>query len=232
MESDKIRELKERRSREIKKRPSQIKYFFILLTIMGLAILIISRLSSKKAILAVIASLIGFTMQRSRFCFAASFRDPIMVGTTSLFRAVILGLIISTIGTGIYQYTHIKDLGEISYKLVPGQFSPVGIHTVIGALMFGIGMVIAGACASGSLIRIGEGSLMQLITFVGISLGSIFASYNFKFWDEKLISKTRVVYLAEVFGFFPGLFIQLFILVVLYYLALVYDRKKSIMSDM
>lgn len=43
------------------------------------------------------------------------------------------------------------------------------MNTVVGGIIFGIGMVIAGGCASGMLMRIGEGFEMHLITLVGFS---------------------------------------------------------------
>ena len=102
-------------------------------------------------------------MQRSGFCFVASFRDPVMVGSTSLFRAVIIGLMISTVGFGIFQYITISNIPNYLIDDIPGQIFPVGINTMIGAILFGIGMVIAGGCASGTLIRIGEGHVMQIV---------------------------------------------------------------------
>ncbi len=97
----------------------------------------------------------GYILQRSRFCFTASMRDPYLTGGTTLTRAVLLAFAITTIG-----FTAIK-YGYFSKGLpVPGMsyVVPVSLATVAGAFMFGIGMVIAGGCASGTLMRVGEGS--------------------------------------------------------------------------
>ncbi len=39
--------------------------------------------------------------------------------------------------------------------------------------MFGIGMVIAGGCASGTLMRVGEGFAMQMLSLLFFVIGSL-----------------------------------------------------------
>ena len=50
---------------------------------------------------------------------------------------------------------------------------PVSFATVIGAFIFGIGMVIAGGCASGTLMRVGEGFTMQILALFFFIVGSL-----------------------------------------------------------
>ena len=47
-----------------------------------------------------------------------------------------------------------------------------GPGTVIGGLLFGAGMTVAGMCAAGTLLRIGEGYVVAWITLVGFVLGA------------------------------------------------------------
>lgn len=230
--SSKIEEIKRQRQQEVKLKKNQKKYFYLVALI---SLIIFGYLIDNNTIYAftwIIGIIIGITMQRSRFCFAASFRDPIMVGTTSLFRAVILGLMISTIGFGIYQYIFFSNLESYSIMDIPGQIYPVGIHTVIGAIIFGIGMVIAGGCATGTLIRIGEGYLMQVIVFIGFIIGATLGGRSFGFWDKLFISSSRIIYIPEYIGLIPTILSQLIILVIIYYLAIWYDKKNSIMADL
>jgi len=53
---------------------------------------------------------------------------------------------------------------------------PVGWHTIVGGFLFGLGMVIAGGCASGTLFRIGEGSVQLLFALPGGMLGAALMS--------------------------------------------------------
>lgn len=232
MTSSKIEELKRRRQSEIQPKKSQLPYFFFLAFICFINCFYFFHTNITYSIVWTIGILIGITMQRSRFCFAASFRDPIMVGTTSLFRAVIIGLIISTIGFSIFQYKAIANIPNYSISDVPGQVFPVGFHTIIGAILFGIGMVIAGGCASGTLIRIGEGYMMQVVVLIGFIIGATLGGKHFQFWDKLSISSSKAIYLPKYIGFLPAVIIQLLVLCILYWLANWYDRQNNIMADL
>lgn len=180
----------------------------------------------------VIGILMGITLQRARFCFAASFRDPIMVGSTSLLKAILLAFMVSTIGFFIIQYRAVSLNPDYLLAEIPGHLNPVGIHTALGAILFGAGMVVAGGCASGVLVRIGEGYMMQLVVLVGFIIGTLIGARHFPFWDRVLISKTDIIYLPNYLGFFPSLVLQLALLGFLYFLADWYDKKNSIMATM
>lgn len=230
--SSRIEEIKRQRQKEIKFKKNQKKYFYIVALISLIILCYFISNNITYAFTWFIGIIIGITMQRSRFCFAASFRDPIMVGTTSLFRAVILGLMISTVGFGIYQYISLSNMEVYSVMDVPGQIYPVGIHTIIGAIIFGIGMVIAGGCATGTLIRIGEGYLMQVVVFIGFIIGATLGGKNFEFWDKLFISSSKTIYIPEYIGLIPTVLAQLIVLGILYYLAIWYDKQNNIMADL
>lgn len=153
-----------------------------------------------------------------------------MVGNTSLFKAVIMGLAISTVGFGVFQYITVGNIPNYLIDDVPGQIFPVGFNTIIGAVLFGIGMVIAGGCASGTLIRIGEGHVMQIIVLIGFIIGTILGAGHFRFWDKLLISSSKTIYIPKYIGFLPAIIVQLSILGILYILANRYDKKNNIMN--
>jgi len=104
----------------------------------------------------------GFILQRSGFCFTASFRDTISSGDGRLARGVIVAIGVAMLGFSILLVTGIRD----PFLL------PVGWHTLVGGFMFGLGMVIAGGCATGTLFRIGEGSVQLLFALPGGMLGA------------------------------------------------------------
>jgi len=177
-----------------------------------------------------IGILIGVTLQSSKFCFAASFRDPVLVGSTSLLKAIILALIISTIGFVAIEYSAAGGSANLNWIRTMGQVHPVGLHTVIGAIIFGAGMVIAGGCASGFLMRIGEGFLLQIVVFFGFLIGAVMGTWHFEFWEKVLISNSPTIFIPDYVGFPLATIGQVFILLVLYFLADWYDKKNSIMS--
>ncbi|SDX39371.1 hypothetical protein SAMN05660923_02230 [Tepidimicrobium xylanilyticum] len=155
----------------------------------------------------------GFILQRSKFCFAAALRDPFLIGSTSLSKALLISIALTTIG-----FTAIKYGAYTNGQEIPGQISVINISlaTIIGGILFGIGMVLAGGCASGLLMRTGEGFLTQLVALVFFILGSLWGAHDFGWWNEKFISKGFKVFLPDILGWFKALIIQLSFIGLLY----------------
>jgi hypothetical protein len=165
----------------------------------------------------------GYILQRSRFCFTASFRDPCITGSTSVTRAVLVALGIATIG-----YTAIKyhsTLNAAGNNLAMSGVAPIGIPLMLGAIIFGIGMVIAGGCASGTLMRVGEGFTMQMLSLVFFVVGSLWGAHDMNFWG-KLNQDAPKIFLPNVFGWFGALAIQGLIILLLYIAAVKWQQKK------
>lgn len=155
----------------------------------------------------------GYILQRSRFCFTASMRDPYLTKSTTLTRAVLVAFAITTIG-----FTAIK-FGYFQAGLpIPGMgyVVPISLATAAGALMFGTGMVIAGGCASGTLMRVGEGFFMNMISFVFFIVGSLWGAHDFGWWKYHFISKGPTVFLPDVFGWFWAVVVQLLVIFLLF----------------
>jgi uncharacterized protein len=161
--------------------------------------------------------LFGYIFQRSRFCFAAAFRDVFMIRNTILSRAVLLTVTLTMIGFALVHFVKGEALpaGGIIY--------PVGLHTAVGGLIFGFGMVIAGNCVSGCLMRMGEGYLMQWLTFAGILLGSAIGAWHLGWWDWFAISWSPVIFLPDYIGWFLALALNIFMALGFYYLACYYQ---------
>ncbi len=113
--------------------------------------------------LMLIAAGIGFVFQRSRLCFVAGFRDPFMTGETDKTKAVILCLIVTTLGYAVLKWTGIKAEGVYVTNTV-------WFGSLIGGLIFGFGMVIAGGCGSGCLFRVGEGNVKLIVVMIFFAL--------------------------------------------------------------
>ncbi len=167
---------------------------------------------------------LGYVMQRSRFCFTAAYRDPGLTGETKLTRAVIVALGLSTIlYFGIHASKYGLDLASL--ESTPG--SAVNLSLVLGSFVFGIGAVLAGGCASGTFVRMGEGYIQNYIAFVffacGAALGEVFnlatAGTFFKAGSP--------VYLPQAFGgLMPALLVQLLVLLALWVLAYWWEQRK------
>jgi hypothetical protein len=94
----------------------------------------------------------GVVFQRSRFCLVRAFREPFMTGEASHTRAAALALVLSTLGFAILKYTDAKDRGE-------WVFAAAGVGALLGGMLFGLGMTLAGGCGAGAIWRAGEGQV-------------------------------------------------------------------------
>lgn len=158
----------------------------------------------------------GYILQRSRFCFTASMRDPYLTKGTTVTRAVLLAFALTTVAFTAIKYGYfIKGLS------IPGMgyVVPISLATAVGALLFGTGMVIAGGCASGTLMRVGEGFFMNMISFVFFIVGSLWGAHDFGWWNYNFISKGVAVFLPDVFGWFWAVVIQLIVIFALFITA-------------
>jgi len=206
-----------------KPKKSQIPYgfgLFILMILIGIAL---SFKSSTLALYLLFGSCFGFVLQKSRFCFTASFRDSFISGSTSITRAVLLALAITTVG-----FTAIKYGYFVNGLPIPGMnyVVPVGFSTIFGGILFGTGMVIAGGCASGTLMRVGEGFAMQMLSLVFFIIGSLIGASHFGWWKINFISNSPKIFLPDYFGWIGAVVIQLLVIACLYVAADKWQKRK------
>lgn len=166
----------------------------------------------------------GFILQRARFCFTAAMRDPYLTGGTNLSKAVLLAFAFTSIG-----FWAIKYGAHLSGQAIPGQgfVVPISFATVIGAFMFGIGMVISGGCASGTLMRVGEGFLMQVLSLAFFVVGSLLGAWHFGWWKLNVILKGRAIFMPDVLGWVGAIVVQLLIIMFLWIAADKYAKHKQ-----
>lgn len=108
-------------------------------------------------------ALLGFVMQRGRFCLTGGFRDMYIAKNNRMFYALLIAIAIQSVGV----FTLIQ-LGVVQYDA--GAFPWLG--TIAGGYIFGLGIVYAGGCATGTWYRAGEGligSWIALATYMVMS---------------------------------------------------------------
>ncbi len=203
-----------------KKKSIQIPFgLALLLLIIGVGFFIRNQ-QPISALLWILGISAGFILQRSRFCFAASLRDPMLTGGTSLTKAVVIAIATATVGFSALQFSAMTNGAAI-----PGNIYPIGINTVVGALLFGIGMVIAGGCASGTLMRVGEGFLLQIISLVFFLIGSLWGAKDFGWWSINFVS-TKGVFLPDILGWPLAAALQFTLLLAIFIIADWFENKK------
>jgi uncharacterized protein len=113
----------------------------------------------------------GMISQRSRFCIVKAFRDPFMTGESDGSTGVMAGLIVTLVG-----FTAIKYFGigfgdpALRAREMTWVFPHFWGRALIGGVVFGLGMTIAGGCAVGTLWRVGEGQFKLWLAAIGFIL--------------------------------------------------------------
>ncbi len=169
----------------------------------------------------VIGLLFGFVLQKGRFCMNSAFRDPLVFKDFTLLKAVGLALIIEMIGFGLLSY-----FGIIT--LAPKSFFILGVIT--GGFIFGIGMVIAGGCASGTAYRVGEGMVSSMLALLAFASTAYFAKDGFLSGITKTIQQQDLgkITLSSVTGIPAWLFVIVLSIIGIYFL---FRQKEASSSE-
>ncbi|MBF7096236.1 YeeE/YedE thiosulfate transporter family protein [Alkalibacter mobilis] len=165
----------------------------------------------------------GFILQKSRFCFTSAFRDLHMTGSTLTARAVLIAVGITTLGFFIIKFQAFSVGNPI-----PGQsyINPIGLSTIAGGIIFGTGMVIAGGCASGVLMRVGDGFQMQAVALIFFILGSFLGANHSTWWQDNFSIRKEGIFIPDLVGWPLALFIQISLIALLYFLSLKWESKN------
>ena len=210
------------KANSVRKKPfkSQIPHALVLIALLiGLGFYLNDAKLVKYLIFGVV---FGMILQRSRFCFTAAFRDPVITGSTSLTRAVFLAIAVGTIGFSALSLYSISTGGK---PMGTDSVAPLSILTIIGGVMFGIGMVTAGGCASGTLMRVGEGFQLQWVALLCFMLGSVAGAWVMGFLAP--LGKANIkVYLPDHLGWAGALIFQFALIAIVYVLAIKWQKKK------
>ena len=110
----------------------------------------------------------GGVANKTNFCTMGAVSDMLFMGDSKRFRAWMMAIGVAILGT---QALHISGQIDISSSIyLTSNFGWLG--GIIGGLLFGYGMTMAGGCGNKTLVRIGGGNLKSIV--VAIIMG-IFA---------------------------------------------------------
>lgn len=125
---------------------------------------------STKAIVAIGGALVGlffgFVVERTNFCTMGAISDATAFGDFKRVRAWALAVAVAIVGT---QALHLAGLVDLQKSIYLG--SSIGwLGGIIGGLLFGFGMTLAGGCASRNLVRFGAGDLRALVVLIVLGI--------------------------------------------------------------
>lgn len=112
----------------------------------------------------------GAVIERGQICFTSAVRDLWTTGRTHIAYGILLGMAIACLG----------NFGAIALGATPKIFW-MGPNAILGGLMFGIGIVLAGGCETGWMYRAMEGQIHFWVVGIGNVIGGTLVAI---FWDE------------------------------------------------
>lgn len=156
----------------------------------------------------------GLLIERAQICFTSAFRDMWITGRTHLAKAIVLGMAVSAIG--IYSYTQLGVEPKIMWA---------GPNAVLGGLLFGFGIVLAGGCETGWMYRAVEGQVHYWWVGLGNVIGSTILAY---FWDDlsaPLATSWDKINLLNTFGPLGGLLVTYAMLLAAFLLMVAWEKQ-------
>src|SRR3954470_893917 len=143
---------------------------------------------------------VGVVLQRGRLCFAGAFRDLYLMRNGVMMRAIIVGLALLA---PVFALIEARAVPEPSFGAVAAgaHVVPLGLNLAVGGLLFGVGMVVAGGCVSGTLYRIGEGYVASWASLLGILLGLSVAAHTWNAWYVWTIQSAPAGWLPTSLGY-------------------------------
>jgi hypothetical protein len=108
----------------------------------------------------------GATAQRTNFCTMGALSDIVYMGNYTRFRAWIFAIAIAVLLSQVMDATGLVELDGSIYRSANLGW----LTAILGGLMFGFGMTLAGGCGNKILVRAGAGNLKSIVAilFLGI----------------------------------------------------------------
>lgn len=170
--------------------------------------------------------LLGVALFHARFGFVSAWRQLVAVGQGRGLQAHAL-----MIGTASLLFAPILARGEgFGGVAAVGYVAPITLGLFVGAAMFGIGMQLGGACASGTLYATGSGHVPVFITLGGFVGGSVLGVATVQWWrpgGTLGVVFSEPVSFAARYGWAGGLAINLTLLGAIALIAEVVRRRRQ-----
>lgn len=105
----------------------------------------------------------GYATQRGGFCLTRALSNFFIMGDATVLRAYGLALLVATLGLHLLLAT-----GLVEIPIRPFRW----LANLVGGLIFGVGMILAGGCSGSTWYRVGEGAVGAWVVLLGFSMGA------------------------------------------------------------
>ena len=207
-------------SKDLQKDKQQVKslftigsFVFIAMLIWAFYLIFVAN-SMKLGIAMLFGAAFGLLIAKAQICFTSAFRDIFTTGRSELAIAIIVGMAVATLG--VFTYLNMGAAPKIFWT---------GPNVVIGGLLFGFGIVIAGGCECGWMYRAVEGQVHFWIVGVGNIIGATLLAFVWDDISEPLATSWPKINLLESFGQYGGLVANYGLLFLFFIVILVLEKK-------
>lgn len=137
----------------------------------------------------VIAAAFGAVAARTNFCTMGAVSDVVNLGHWGRMRMWLLAVAVAVLGTTALAASGLVDIRQ-AIALRP---SLPWLSLLVGGLLFGVGMSLAGGCANRNLVRLGFGSIRSLVVLVFMGIASYMALKGlFAQWRSSWLDPVRI----------------------------------------
>jgi len=116
-----------------------------------------------------IGFLFGFFLERADLCGASAFSEVVLMRDARKLGGIWILIVVSMLAFALG-----SSLGWISLNPKP----LIWANYLVGGVLFGIGMVLAGGCVSGTLFKAGQGNLNSMAALASIPIGVAAVEYG------------------------------------------------------
>ena len=155
----------------------------------------------------------GVILQHSRLCFVSATTEPFITSSTEHFRAILIGIFTSSLGIIVIKYLSNGTLDLLGV-------SAISFPLILGAFIFGIGMVLCGSCSAGMFVRLAEGYIIHIVTIVCVIVGYLFANSHYQTLWAPFIVKMPAIFLPHEIGWTGAITSHMILIILLYLVAL------------
>ena len=116
-----------------------------------------------------IGFLFGFFLEKADLCGSSAFSEIILMRDLRKFQGLLVVIVISMVGFSLLDALDLVRLNPFPFFWA---------SSLVGGVIFGIGMVLAGGCISGCLFKTAQGNMNSLAALVAIPLGAVAVEYG------------------------------------------------------
>jgi uncharacterized protein len=168
------------------------------------AIALWMRVSGRQAALFLVGALAGVVLYHAAFGFTSAWRVLIVERRGAGLRAQMLMLAVTC-----SVFFPLLAAQSVFGQAVTGFVAPPGVSVAAGAALFGVGMQLAGGCASGTLYSAGGGSTRMLVVLGAFVAGSVLGTAHAPWWSA--LPAWSPVSLVAIWGPWLALCVSLFL---------------------